>query len=167
MATSHVSLVLLALLAFSASASAIPTIYEILTQYGFPVGVLPDSVTSYVADEATGTFEIYLAKSCTVKYDYLVSFDTKITGKISYGHITELKGLKAQSLWFWLTVDEIKVDTASLQFTLGLVKVNIDIAEFETIPTCKANSLAANCNHRYNLINPLPSSVELVDKVTN
>ncbi|XP_071712439.1 uncharacterized protein At5g01610-like [Rutidosis leptorrhynchoides] len=155
MASSQVSLILLALIAFTASVSAHPSIYEVLGDYGLPAGILPDSVSTYSANEATSTFVVYLKKPCYVKYDYLVYFDTEITGKISYGKITELKGLKAQSLWFWLNVDEIKVDGASLQFTLGLVKVNIDIAEFVAIPTCKDNSLAA-CNHQSNLINPLP-----------
>ncbi|KAI3822914.1 hypothetical protein L1987_10515 [Smallanthus sonchifolius] len=152
------SLLLLALLALTASTSATPTIYDIVNQFGFPSGIVPDSVESYSTAPADGdsfTFAIYLKKPCYVKYDYLVHFDTEITGKITYGKITELKGLQAQSFWFWLNIDEIKVDSSSLQFTLGLVTVKSDISLFVAIPTCKDKALA-DCDHSSKLISQLP-----------
>lgn len=151
MASSKSYLLLLALLALATSTSAIPTIYDLVNKFGFPSGILPDSVESYSANELDGSFAVYLKKPCYVKYDYLVHFDTEITGKISYGQITELKGLKAQSFWFWLNIDEIKVDGNSLQFTLGLVTVKSDIALYVPIPTCKDKALAA-CDHSSKLI---------------
>ncbi|KAI7747450.1 hypothetical protein M8C21_002645 [Ambrosia artemisiifolia] len=148
MASSQMSLLLVALLALTASTSAVPTIFDIVNQFGFPSGILPDSVESYSTSPSDGdtfTFVVYLKKPCYVKYDYLVHFDTEISGKISNGQITELKGLKAQSFWFWLNVDEIKVDGRSLQFTLGLVTVKSDISLFVDIPTCKDKALVPCC----------------------
>ncbi|KAJ0714095.1 hypothetical protein HanPI659440_Chr13g0485741 [Helianthus annuus] len=146
MISSQMSLLIVALLALTASTSAIPTIYDLVNQFGFPSGILPDSVESYSTTPSDGgayTFAVYLKKPCYFKYDYLVHFESEITGKISNGQITELKGLKAQSLWFWLSIDQIKVDGSSLQFTLGLLTVKSDISFFQAIPTCKDKALAA------------------------
>ncbi|KAK9079047.1 hypothetical protein SSX86_000716 [Deinandra increscens subsp. villosa] len=167
MASSQMSILLLALLTLTASTSAIPTIYDIVNQFGFPSGILPDSVTSYSTTPSDGdsfTFTVYLKNPCYVKYDYLVHFDSEISGKISSGKITELKGLKAQSFWFWLTIDEMKIDGSSLQFTLGLVTVKSDIALFVPIPTCKDKALAA-CDHSTKLISQLPINAGEIDKV--
>ncbi|KAI3688248.1 hypothetical protein L1987_81959 [Smallanthus sonchifolius] len=161
MASSQMSLLLLTLLALAASISA-TTIYDIVNQFGFPSGIIPDSVESYSTAPSDGdsyTFAIYLKKPCYVKYDYLVHFDTEITGKITYGKITNLKGLQAQSFWFWLNIDEIKVDGSSLQFTLGLVTVKSDISLFVEIPTCKDKALA-DCDKSSKLISQLPLTAE-------
>ncbi|KAM0045109.1 hypothetical protein Hdeb2414_s0009g00300331 [Helianthus debilis subsp. tardiflorus] len=163
MASSQMSLLLVALLALTASTSAIPTVYDFVNQFGFPSGVLPDSVESYSTTPSDGgayTFAVYLKKPCYVKYDYLVHFESEITGKISNGQITELKGLKAQSLWFWLSIDQIKVDGSSLQFTLGLLSVKSDISFFEAIPTCKDKALAACDQSTNKLISQLPLKLE-------
>ncbi|KAK9079048.1 hypothetical protein SSX86_000717 [Deinandra increscens subsp. villosa] len=167
MASSQMSLLLLALLTLTASTTAIPTIFDIINQFGFPSGILPDSVTSYSTSPADGdsfTFTVYLKNPCYVKYDYLVHFDSEISGTISAGKITQLKGLKAQNFWFWLTVDEIKVDGSSLQFTLGLISVKSDISLFVAIPTCKDKALAA-CDHSTKLISQLPLKAEEIETV--
>ncbi|KAI3688244.1 hypothetical protein L1987_81955 [Smallanthus sonchifolius] len=160
------SLILLAL--FALTASATPTIYDIVNQFGFPSGIIPDSVASYSTAPSDGdsyTFSISLKKPCYVKYDYLVHFDTEITGKITYGKITDLKGLQAQSFWFWLNIDEIKVDGSSLQFTLGLVTVKSDISLFVEIPTCKDKALA-DCDKSSKLISrKLPRSAGVIEQV--
>ncbi|XP_076891991.1 uncharacterized protein At5g01610-like [Bidens hawaiensis] len=160
MATSQVSIILLALLALIASTSAIPTIYEIVKQFGFPAGIVPDSVESYTTNDVDGTFAIYLKKPCYVKYEYLVYFDTEITGKISYGLITDITGLQAQSYGIWLDIDEIKVVGDNLQFTLGFITVKSDIALFEEIPTCKDKALSACTDRSSKLISQLPIIVE-------
>ncbi|KAI3716513.1 hypothetical protein L1987_67435 [Smallanthus sonchifolius] len=166
MAAPRLSLLLLALLSLAASTSADPTIYEIVSQFGFPPGILPDSVTSYTtAPDGDGfTFSVSLKKPCYVKFDYLVYFDSTITGKITYGKITNLKGLKAESFIFWLNIDDMTVNGNSISFTLGLVSVNLDIKQFETIPTCKDKALA-DCDQSSDRISKLPINAEEVDRV--
>ncbi|XP_076913449.1 uncharacterized protein LOC143572079 [Bidens hawaiensis] len=139
MTSSKSYLLLLALLALATSTYAVPTIHDIVNKFGFPSGIVPDSVESYSANEVDGSFAIYLKKPCYVKYDYLVHFDTEITGKISYGQITELKGLKSP--------------------VLGLVTVMSDIALYVPIPTCKDKALTA-CDHSSKLISQLPVIAE-------
>ncbi|XP_071733517.1 uncharacterized protein At5g01610-like [Rutidosis leptorrhynchoides] len=161
MASSQVCLILLlALITISASASsATPSIYDKLREYGLPPGILPDSVSSYSLDKETSIFEISLKKECYVKKDYLVYFAPKITGKISKGQITELYGVQVQTyvLWIptWVSIYEIKVFRNKVQLTVPMKTVDVNIADFEEIPTCQGNSLAA-CNDQSNVINPLP-----------
>ncbi|KAK1429077.1 hypothetical protein QVD17_11277 [Tagetes erecta] len=142
-------LLILTLLTLTASTFSKPTIYEFVGQFGFPPGVLPDSVTTYSTSESDGftNFAIYLSKPCYVKYEYLVYFDQEITGKATYGQISDVKGLKVQALGIWFTVNEIKVDGNSLQFNIGFMTVKADIAQYQSIPSCKDEALAA-CNDR-------------------
>ncbi|XP_076913433.1 uncharacterized protein LOC143572056 [Bidens hawaiensis] len=164
MASSQMSLFFFTLLALAALTSAAPTIYDLVNQFGFPSGIIPDSVAYYEANDADGTFVIYLKKPCYVKYEYLVSFDTELSGKISYGLITNVKGLKAQSPEGWIDIDEIAVVGSSLQFTLGGAYVQSDIALYVSIPTCKDNTLAA-CDHSSNIIAKLPRKARNFDRV--
>ncbi|XP_076894331.1 uncharacterized protein LOC143546570 [Bidens hawaiensis] len=164
MASSQMSLLLFTLLAFAALTYAAPTIYDLVNQFGFPSGIVPDSVASYEANDADGTFVIYLKKPCYVKYEYLVSFDTVISGTISYGIITNVKGLQAQTPEGWANIDVIEVVGSSLEFTLGGTTVQSDIALFVPIPTCKDSALAA-CDHSSNIIAKLPRKAGYIDRV--
>ncbi|KAK9079041.1 hypothetical protein SSX86_000710 [Deinandra increscens subsp. villosa] len=167
MAASQMPLLLLTILTLTSSISAIPTIYDIAHQFGFPSGILPDSVTSYSTlpadDGESFNFVVFLDKPCYVEYDdgFLVYFDYKITGKITYGKITELKGLQGKKYLFWLTIEEIEVDGSSLKFTqYWPISVYSDIALFERIPTCKDKSLASCGGRSSHLISQLPVIAE-------
>ncbi|XP_024986956.1 uncharacterized protein At5g01610-like [Cynara cardunculus var. scolymus] len=171
MAPSQMSLLILALLALVSSTPVIsaypPTIYEALELFGLPVGLLPDSVTSYTFDPTDNSFVVELKKPCYIKFDYLVYFKTKITGKINSGVLSEIKGLQAQVFLFWLNIDEIRVDvpaTSNVYFILGSISQTLDIKQFQTIHPCRDNALAA-CDHASKLISQLPITAEEVDKV--
>ncbi|KAI3706335.1 hypothetical protein L6452_23992 [Arctium lappa] len=165
------SLLILTLLAVISSTPLIsanpPTIYEALEQFGLPVGLLPDSVTSYTYDPTDGSFVVELKKPCYIKFDYLVYFKTKITGKINYGVLSEIKGLQAQVFLFWLNIDEIRVDVpaaSNVYLKLGSISQTLDIKQFQTIHPCRDNALAA-CDHASKRISPLPITAEEVDKL--
>lgn len=123
-----------------------PTVYDILTQFGLPTGLLPNSVKSYSLSSDDGTFVVELDKPCYIQFDYLVYYDTKITGKLSYGSITNLDGIQVKRFLFWFNVDEIRVDLPSsdnIYFTVGIINKKLDIDQFETIHECTDNAL---CN---------------------
>lgn len=115
---------------------------EVLAKYGLPIGLLPDSVKSYsVADD--GSFKVELQSPCYVQFNYLVYYDKIITGKLSYGKITDLGGIEAKQFFIWVNVIGIKVDLPSanyIYFNVGLLSKKIEISWFESVPTCK-NSL--------------------------
>ncbi|XP_076948081.1 uncharacterized protein LOC143620234 [Bidens hawaiensis] len=154
MTTPGVSLFVLALLALTCTSSARPTIYEFVSRFGFPPGIFPDYVTSYTtAPQVNGyTFEIKLREPCYIMYDLYVHLDSKITGYITYGKITIYKGLIGKpDNYIWFQVDEMKLNDDSITYTLAFIKVDLDIEQFEWIPTC-GFPIGANHTRSSNLI---------------
>ncbi|KAI5675130.1 hypothetical protein M9H77_06080 [Catharanthus roseus] len=138
-----------------------PTVFDILPEYGLPKGLLPDSVVSYtLADD--GTFEVHLAKPCYVQFEYLVYYEKKITGKLSVGSISNLKGIQVQRLmFFWFNVDEIKVDlppSHSIYFTVGIINKELDVSQFETVHSCRDK--VTSCRESLRNVFELPAPID-------
>jgi len=114
-------------------------ISEMLAKFGLPIGLMPDSVKSYsLADD--GKFKVELAKPCYVQFDYLVYYDKTITGKVSYGKITDLSGIQAKQFFIWVDVTGMEMDLPAsdyIYFKVGIISKKIEISWFETVPTCK------------------------------
>ncbi|KAF5725514.1 hypothetical protein HS088_TW23G00237 [Tripterygium wilfordii] len=116
-----------------------PTVFEILPKFGLPSGLLPDSVTSYTLQD-DGSFFVVLEKACYIQFEYLVYYDKEISGKLSYGSISDLKGIQVQRFFFWLGVDEIKVDLPpndSIYFQVGIINKKLDVDQFKTVHSCR------------------------------
>ncbi|XP_042013171.1 uncharacterized protein LOC121761600 [Salvia splendens] len=137
-------LLLLSLLSLCASSptdppAPKPTVYEILPKFSLPSGLLPDSVVNYTLSD-DGQFEVYLENPCYIQFDYLVYYEQKITGKLSIGSITNLKGIQVQRFYFfWFDVDEIKVDlppSGSIYFTVGIINKELEVDQFLTVRSC-------------------------------
>ncbi|KAB1220990.1 hypothetical protein CJ030_MR3G021773 [Morella rubra] len=123
------------------------TVYEMLPQFGLPSGLLPDSVVNYTFSSSDGRFVVSLANPCYVKFDYMVYYDKTITGKLSYGSITGLKGIQVQRFLLWLDVDEIRVDlppSGSIYFQVGFINKKLDVSQFQTVHSCR-NELSESC----------------------
>ncbi|XP_076897423.1 uncharacterized protein At5g01610-like [Bidens hawaiensis] len=141
-----------------------PTVYQILEEYGLPTGLLPDSVKSYTLS-SDGSFVVELDQPCYIQFDYLVYYDTKITGKLSYGSITDLDGIQVKRFFFWFSVDEIRVDLPSsdnIYFTVGIINKKLDIDQFETIHSCTDNALSA-CGQSLKRISQIPVTFDEVE----
>ncbi|GLJ05643.1 hypothetical protein SUGI_0022110 [Cryptomeria japonica] len=90
-------------------------ITEVLAKFGLPIGLLPDSVKSYsLADD--GEFRVDLEKPCYVQFNYLVYYDNKITGKLTYGKISDLDGIEVRKFFIWVNIKGIEVDVPSSDF---------------------------------------------------
>ncbi|CAA2954790.1 Hypothetical predicted protein [Olea europaea subsp. europaea] len=127
------------------STNTTPTVYEVLEKFDLPRGLLPDSVTSYTLSD-DGKFEVNLKKPCYIHFDYLVYYEKKITGKLSIGSISDLKGIQVKRFLFWFNVDEIKVDlppSDSIYFTVGFINKELDVDQFLTVHSCKDKALSA------------------------
>ncbi|KAL6587755.1 hypothetical protein OROMI_000733 [Orobanche minor] len=135
---------LLTLCASSSMDPPAPTVYEILPQFSLPSGLLPDSVVNYTLSD-DGQFEVHLEKPCYIQFDYLVYYEKKITGKLSIGSISNLKGIQVQRFYlFWFDVDEIKVDipsSGSIYFTVGIINKELKVEQFLTVRSCKDKAL--------------------------
>ncbi|WVZ24115.1 hypothetical protein V8G54_002659 [Vigna mungo] len=121
------------------------SVYDVLPKFGLPSGLLPNTVTDYTLDE-DGQFEVVLASPCYIQFDYLVYYDKRITGKLNYGSITNLKGIEVQSLFLWFNVDEIRVDlppSNSIYFQVGIINKKLNVDQFKTVRSCR-NSLSSS-----------------------
>ncbi|XP_062172930.1 uncharacterized protein LOC133878395 [Alnus glutinosa] len=142
---------------------SVPTVYEILPQFGLPSGLLPDSVVNYTfSSSSDGRFVVFLANPCYVQFEYLVYYDKTITGKLSYGSITGLKGIQVQRFFLWLDVDEIRVDlppSDSIYFQVGFINKKLDLGQFKTVHSCR-DKVTGTCAKR---IFELPTPVKEIE----
>ncbi|CAN4093049.1 unnamed protein product [Withania somnifera] len=120
-----------------AADSKSPTVYEILQEYDFPVGLLPKGVTSYEFDKTTGNFVVYLEKTCTFDIEgYTLKYMSKITGKISKGRLSNLKGVQVKVLFLWINIVEVTRDGDQLDFSVGIASADFDVDNFDESPQC-------------------------------
>ncbi|XP_050128648.1 uncharacterized protein LOC126605324 [Malus sylvestris] len=71
-----------------------------LTNYGFPIGLLPTAVKNYTINRTTGDFIVDLGGACKVTLppdNYLATYSKKITGKIVEGKIAEINGISVRA----------------------------------------------------------------------
>ncbi|KAK4777785.1 hypothetical protein SAY87_017972 [Trapa incisa] len=156
MASSFPALCLLLLLihefTLNLSIASATTVHDILRKYGLPAGLIPESVNSYTLSP-DGRFAVDLEGPCYIKFDYLVYYDRRITGKLSYGSITNLKGIKVQRFLILLSVDEIRVDLPPadfIYFQVGLINKKLDVEPFENVLSCRGKKLNSGpCGHTW------------------
>lgn len=162
MAKSHLGLILFPLILFlSFSKPALsqnppppPTVYEILPKFDLPSGLLPNTVKSYELSD-DGSFVVVLEKPCYIQFDYLVYYDEEISGKLSYGSISNLKGIQVQKFFLWLNVDEIKVDlppSDSIYFQVGWINKKLDVDQFKTVHSCRDGVSSGSCGRSWKQI---------------
>ncbi|KAL5563515.1 hypothetical protein UlMin_033262 [Ulmus minor] len=148
----------------SPSPSSTPTVFEILPQFGLPSGLLPESVWNYTLSD-DGRFVVVLESPCYIQFDYLVYYEKIITGKLSYGSITELKGIQVQRFLFWFDVDEIRVDlppSDSIYFQVGFINKKLDVDQFTTVHSCRDG--LSGCGLRsWKRVIELPAPVEEIE----
>ncbi|XP_047173817.1 uncharacterized protein LOC124841568 [Vigna umbellata] len=133
--SSHALVMAVIALFWARACTAKESVYDVLPKFGLPSGLLPDTVTDYTLDE-DGQFVVVLAKPCYIQFEYLVYYDKKITGKLSYGSITNLKGIEVQRLLLWFNVDEIRVDlppSNSIYFQVGIINKKLNVDQFKTV----------------------------------
>ncbi|KAL4038863.1 hypothetical protein IC575_002499 [Cucumis melo] len=134
------SLLLLASISLSTSLISDPktlTAYDILQQYGFPVGILPIGATGYELNRATGEFSLYLNQRCKFKIDsYELEYKSTVQGVISQGRIRKLKGVSVKIVLLWLSIVEVVNDGDDLQFSVGIASANFPLDSFYESPRC-------------------------------
>lgn len=114
-----------------------PTVYEVLQEYGFPVGLIPQGVTRYDLDRSTGKFAVYLDKTCSFTIaGYKLRYKTKVTGVISQQSLKDLSGVQVQVLFLWLNIGEVTFDGDELDFSVGIISAGFPVDNFEESPKC-------------------------------
>ncbi|TKY59995.1 hypothetical protein E2542_SST17090 [Spatholobus suberectus] len=115
-----------------------PDIHDLLPQYGFPKGLLPNNVISYTLSP-DGSFSLQLDAPCYVHWeDQLVYYHTQISGTLTYGSVSHVSGIQAQKLFLWLSVTGIKLhqDSRTLEFFVGALSQILPASHFQDVPGC-------------------------------
>ncbi|GJS65821.1 hypothetical protein Tco_0133381 [Tanacetum coccineum] len=135
--SSRVTVLPFIIILFTSAVAQIPTAYEALQEYDFPVGLLPTSVTSYILNRATGEFLVTLSDKCSFSTDgYDLQFKPTISGVISLDKVTNLKGVSVKLLFFWMDIVEATRDEDEMDFSVGMFSAGFDVEAFEQSPQC-------------------------------
>ncbi|XP_030477078.2 uncharacterized protein LOC115694091 [Syzygium oleosum] len=111
--------------------------YEVLEEYDFPIGLLPNGVLGYELDNSTGEFTAYLNGSCTFSIDsYELKYSSSITGIISTDKLSSLSGIKVKVWFFWLSIVKVVRDSDELEFSVGIASADFAVSNFDECPTC-------------------------------
>ncbi|KAJ8444024.1 hypothetical protein Cgig2_020870 [Carnegiea gigantea] len=125
------------LLAATTAGDDTPTAYEVLESYDFPVGLLPEGVTGYELNPETGEFKVYLDKTCRFHIEsYELEYKSTITGVISPGRLSNLKGVSVKVLFLWFSIVEVTKDDDELEFSVGIASARFSLEGFEESPSC-------------------------------
>ncbi|MTV28393.1 DUF538 domain-containing protein, partial [Nitriliruptoraceae bacterium ZYF776] len=122
------------------SCSSNPTAHTVLTQHGFPVGLLPTDVKSYDLNTTTGKFTVHLTNPCRLILppdNYLATYSKKITGKIVENKIGEINGIKVRAFYQWWGITGIKISGDDLVFEVGMVTAKYPSKNFADTPQCE------------------------------
>lgn len=129
-----------------AEASAEPTTpglsaaHTELTNYGFPVGLLPTDVRSYVINATSGEFSVDLIGACRITLppdNYLAAYSKRISGRIVQGRIAELDGIRVRAFFRWWSITGIRASGGSLVFEVGSVNAKYPSKNFDESPACE------------------------------
>ncbi|XP_057743424.1 uncharacterized protein LOC130961510 [Arachis stenosperma] len=126
--------------------------YDVLQQYGFPVGLLPKGIIGYALNKETGEFAAYMDATCSFSIEgYTLKYKSTITGVITQGRLYNLKGVSVKILLLWLNIVEVKRDGDEIQFSVGIASANFGVENFYESPQC-------GCGFDCVTVNTLPLS---------
>lgn len=117
--------------------------YDVLSSNGLPIGLFPNSISSFSVDPETGVFRLLLQapSPCDTVFETRLRYESDVTGRLSYGRISNLTGVSAQELFLWLPVKGIQVDIPSsglIYFDVEVVSKQFSLSLFETPKDCSS-----------------------------
>ncbi|GLJ10553.1 hypothetical protein SUGI_0130440 [Cryptomeria japonica] len=113
------------------------TAYEVLQEYGFPIGLLPANVVSYTLDTSDGSFVVNLNSTCKFKIDsYHLKYKKKFTGTISYDSLKDLDGISVKVWFFYLSINKVLREGDELEFYVGSFSASFPVSNFDVCPQC-------------------------------
>lgn len=114
-----------------------PTAYEMVENYGFPRGILPEGVTGYTLDP-NGSFEVYRPEDCHLDAGNLqVVISKRISGNIQNRTIQGLDGVKVKLVLKWFGVDQVERIDDRIQAHTRFVSRSLPVSKFATSLHCE------------------------------
>lgn len=122
----------------SSSSSSKPSVYDLLDDYNFPVGLLPQGIQDYDFNHTTGKFSIYYNRTCSfsLQNSYHVKYNPTFEGSLSDGRLFSLKGVYVRAFVVWKEVIEVLRRGDDLVFILKIWSYKFPIDYFEEETQC-------------------------------
>ncbi|XP_044463446.1 uncharacterized protein LOC123194332 [Mangifera indica] len=117
-----------------------------LTNYGFPIGLLPSSVQTYSLNQTSGEFSVQLVGVCKLTLppdNYLATYSSKIKGKIEQGRIAKLDGIRVRAFFKWWSITGIRSSGDNLVFEVGMASAKFPSKNFDESPDCDGQKSAS------------------------
>ncbi|KAE8646343.1 hypothetical protein Csa_016699 [Cucumis sativus] len=113
-----------------------PSVYDILREFNFPIGLLPEGIVGCKLDRTTGKLEAYLKRSCHFSPDepYELKYKSTISGNISRNRLTNLKGVSVKFMFFWVNIVEVVRNGDDLEFSIGMATASFPVDNFSECP---------------------------------
>ncbi|KAK7291450.1 hypothetical protein RIF29_06605 [Crotalaria pallida] len=112
-----------------------------LTNYGFPVGLLPaTTVLSHAVNQTSGEFTVNLGGACKITLppdNYVATYSNTIRGKIVKGRIAELDGIRVRAMFRWWSITGIRSSGDDIVFEVGMVTAKYPSKNFDVSPPCE------------------------------
>ncbi|XVF31399.1 hypothetical protein REPUB_Repub16aG0142700 [Reevesia pubescens] len=136
---------LLIVQSFASETNKKPSVYEVLKDFNFPIGLLPKGVLDYDLDSSSGKFLAFLNGSCSFSLEgsYQLKYKNTIKGYISKGKLSSLEGVSVKLLFMWVNIVEVSRRGDDLEFSVGIAGAGFPIDNFEECPQC---GCGVNCN---------------------
>ena len=123
------------------------TVYDVLKDFNFPIGILPKGVLDYDLDSSSGKFSAFLNGSCSFSLEgsYQLKYKNTIKGYLSKGKLASLEGVSVKLLFMWVNIVEVSRRGDDLEFSVGIAGAGFPIDNFEECPQC---GCGVNCNNQ-------------------
>ncbi|KHN29837.1 Hypothetical protein glysoja_036295 [Glycine soja] len=111
------------------------SMYDVLMEYGFPVGLLPKGAIGYSLNKVSGEFAVYFQGVCSFDIEsYMFKYKSTITGVVSKGKLYNLKGVTVKILLLWLNIVEVFRQGNDIYFSVGISSADFGIENFLESP---------------------------------
>ncbi|CAK8572772.1 unnamed protein product [Lathyrus sativus] len=111
--------------------------YDLLMEYGFPMGLLPKGAIGYTLNRETGQFSVFFEKTCSFTIEsYTLSYKSTISGVISENRLYKLKGISVKIVILWLSIVEVSRDGDDIDFSVGITSASFGAENFLDCPQC-------------------------------
>ncbi|KAF2307275.1 hypothetical protein GH714_026017 [Hevea brasiliensis] len=127
-----------------------PSAYDILSDYSFPIGLLPKGVIGYDLDKTTGKFSAFLNGTCSFSLEgsYQIRYKSTIKGYISRGKLSSLEGVSVKLFFMWIDIIEVSRNRDDLEFSVGIAGAGFPVDNFEECPQWAKNDVKKQLDHK-------------------